>query len=70
MVISVETTLQHPRRGFIKLEDTVAVTDTGFEIYGEGGRGWNRAGPGARAKEIEQDSRFSPALYPGAGGSI
>lgn len=44
MVISVETTLQHPRRGFIKLEDTVAVTDTGFEIYGEGFRGWNRAG--------------------------
>ncbi len=44
MVISVETTLQHPRRGFIKLEDTVAVTDTGYEIYGEGGRGWNRAG--------------------------
>ena len=27
MVISVETTLQHPRRGFIKLEDTVAVTE-------------------------------------------
>ena len=44
MVISVETTLQHPRRGFIKLEDTVAVTDTGYEIYGEGARGWNRAG--------------------------
>jgi Xaa-Pro aminopeptidase len=44
MVISVETTLQHPKRGFIKLEDTVAVTDTGFEIYGEGARGWNRAG--------------------------
>jgi Xaa-Pro aminopeptidase len=43
MVISVETTLQHPKRGFIKLEDTVAVTDTGHEIYGEGGRGWNRA---------------------------
>jgi len=49
MVISVETTLQHPRRGFIKLEDTVAVTDAGFEIYGEGGRGWNRAG-GALAR--------------------
>lgn len=48
MVISVETTLQHPRRGFIKLEDTVAVTDTGYEIYGEGGRGWNRAGTSAR----------------------
>jgi Xaa-Pro aminopeptidase len=42
MVISVETTLHHPRRGFIKLEDTVAVTDAGFEIYGEGARGWNR----------------------------
>src|SRR5437588_3006208 len=44
MVISVETTLQHPRRGFIKLEDTVAVTDDGCDIYGEGGRGWNRGG--------------------------
>jgi Xaa-Pro aminopeptidase len=48
MVISVETTLQHPKRGFIKLEDTVAVTDAGFEIYGEGGRGWNRGGTAAR----------------------
>ena len=44
MVISVETTLKHPKRGFIKLEDTVVVTDTGFEIFGEGGRGWNRGG--------------------------
>ena len=44
MVISVETTIQHPRRGFVKLEDTVAVTETGFEIFGEGARGWNRAG--------------------------
>ena len=44
MVVSVETTLQHPRRGFIKLEDTVVVTDAGFDIYGEGGRGWNRGG--------------------------
>lgn len=43
-VISVETTLKHPSRGFIKLEDTVAVTDTGCEIYGEGARGWNRGG--------------------------
>jgi Xaa-Pro aminopeptidase len=43
-VISVETTLLHPSRGFIKLEDTVIVTDTGHEIYGEGGRGWNIAG--------------------------
>ena len=31
MVISVETTMQHPRRGYIKLEDTVAVTADGYE---------------------------------------
>jgi Xaa-Pro aminopeptidase len=48
MVVSVETTLQHPQRGFIKLEDTVVVTDTGFDIYGEGGRGWNRGGTAVR----------------------
>jgi Xaa-Pro aminopeptidase len=48
MVVSVETTLLHPR-GFIKLEDTVAVTDNGHEIYGEGARGWNRGGTAARA---------------------
>jgi Xaa-Pro aminopeptidase len=46
MVVSVETTLMHPKRGFIKLEDTIAVTDTGYEIYGEGARGWNRGGAG------------------------
>ena len=44
MVVSIETTMKHPRRGFIKLEDTVAVTATGFEIFGEGGRGWNIGG--------------------------
>jgi Xaa-Pro aminopeptidase len=44
MVVSVETTLQHPRRGFIKLEDTVVVQPDGFEIYGDRIRGWNRAG--------------------------
>ena len=48
MVISVETTLAHPQRGFIKLEDTVVVTDKGFDIYGEGGRGWNRGGTAVR----------------------
>jgi Xaa-Pro aminopeptidase len=48
MVVSVETTLQHPQRGFIKLEDTVVVTDAGFDIYGEGGRGWNRGGTALR----------------------
>jgi Xaa-Pro aminopeptidase len=44
----VETTLKHPGRGFIKLEDTVVVTESGHEIYGEGARGWNRAGALAR----------------------
>jgi Xaa-Pro aminopeptidase len=43
-VVSVETTLMHPARGFIKLEDTVVVTDKGHEIYAEGARGWNKAG--------------------------
>jgi Xaa-Pro aminopeptidase len=47
MVISVETTLQHPKRGFIKLEDTAVVTATGCDIYGEGARGWNRGGAAA-----------------------
>jgi Xaa-Pro aminopeptidase len=44
MVISIETTLLHPARGFIKLEDTVVVTDDGHEVYGEDARGWNRGG--------------------------
>ena len=48
MGVSVETTLQHPQRGFIKLVDTVVVTATGFDIYGEGGRGWNRGGTALR----------------------
>jgi Xaa-Pro aminopeptidase len=44
MVISIETTIAHPRRGLIKLEDTVAVADHGWEAFGDRGRGWNRAG--------------------------
>jgi len=44
MVISVESTLKHPERGFIKLEDTLIVTEAGHEIYGAGARGWNKAG--------------------------
>jgi len=42
MVLSIETTLLHARRGFIKLEDTVAVTETGWTAFGDAGRGWNR----------------------------
>lgn len=46
MVISVETTMLHPSRGFIKLEDTLAITVDGYEMFGERGRGWNRGGKG------------------------
>jgi Xaa-Pro aminopeptidase len=42
MVISIETTLPHPLRGFIKLEDTIAVTPDGYQAFGDGARGWNR----------------------------
>lgn len=44
MVLSIETTLQHPRLGFVKLEDTIAVTDDGCIGYGDGARGWNSPG--------------------------
>ncbi len=44
MVVSVETTLKHPSRGFIKLEDTVVVTESGHAVYGDSARGWNCAG--------------------------
>ena len=44
MVISIETELHHTERGFIKLEDTVAITPTGCEGFGDNGRGWNLAG--------------------------
>ena len=43
MVLSIETTMVHPKRGFIKLEDTVLVTEEGCEAFGDNGRGWNRA---------------------------
>jgi Xaa-Pro aminopeptidase len=41
MVLSVETTMLHPRRGYIKLEDTLAVTERGFDLLSSEGRGWN-----------------------------
>ena len=56
MVISVETTLAHPKRGFIKLEDTAVVTDKGCDIYGEGARGWNRGGTAAPGLEFPAGS--------------
>jgi Xaa-Pro aminopeptidase len=42
VVLSIETTWQHPRLGFIKLEDTVAVTRDGHVAFGDSGRGWDR----------------------------
>jgi len=47
MVLSVETTMLHPTRGFIKLEDTLAVTAEGYEMFGARGRGWNAGGASA-----------------------
>jgi Xaa-Pro aminopeptidase len=44
MVLSIETTMNHPKRGLIKLEDTLLVTESGYEALGDGGRGWNKAG--------------------------
>ncbi|MCY3997048.1 MAG: Xaa-Pro peptidase family protein [Rhodobacter sp.] len=44
MVVSVETTMLHPTRGYIKLEDTVAVTETGFELFGADARGYTLGG--------------------------
>ena len=43
MVLSLETTMKHPRRGYIKLEDTVAVTHLGCVGFGDSSRGWNTA---------------------------
>ena len=40
-IISIETTMPHPKRGYIKLEDTVCVTETGYAAFGDHGRGWN-----------------------------
>ena len=44
MILSIETTMLHPRRGFIKREDTLAVTETGSELYDSEGRGWTQGG--------------------------
>ena len=41
MVLSIETGIKHPEAGFIKLEDTVVVTETAWEAYGDWGREWN-----------------------------
>ena len=44
MVVSIETDMKNPEVGFVKLEDTVVVTEDGSVGYGDEGRGWNRGG--------------------------
>lgn len=39
MVISIETDIRHPEVGYVKIEDTVAVTASGCEGLGDAGRG-------------------------------
>lgn len=41
MVISIETALLHATRGYIKLEDTLIVSEAGWKAPGDYGRGWN-----------------------------
>ena len=38
MMISIETDIRHPEIGYVKLEATVVVTDTGCEGLGDEGR--------------------------------
>jgi Xaa-Pro aminopeptidase len=44
MVLSVETTARVAEVGFVKLEDTVVVTENGWEAYGDDHRDWIVAG--------------------------
>jgi Xaa-Pro aminopeptidase len=44
MVLSIETHIINPGVGFVKLEDTVAVTEEGWEAFGDRGRNWNVVG--------------------------
>jgi len=40
MVLSIETDVEDPQVGFVKLEDTIVVTKDGHEAYGDKGRDW------------------------------
>jgi Xaa-Pro aminopeptidase len=44
MVVSIETAMLHASRGYIKLEDTLIVTEEGWEAPGDSARGWNTGG--------------------------
>ena len=57
MVISVETTLLHPRRGFIKLEDTVAVTPTGTRFTARAPAAGIAPAPDGTPRSLQRVSR-------------
>jgi len=44
MVLSIESWFEDHEAGFIKMEDTLIVTDDGWEAPGDDARGWNRTG--------------------------
>jgi Xaa-Pro aminopeptidase len=44
MVVSIETAMLHVSRGYIKLEDTLIVTEEGREAPGDSARGWSTGG--------------------------
>lgn len=44
MVLSIETHVVEPEVGFVKLEDTIFVTEDHWEAPADFGRGWNVAG--------------------------
>ena len=46
LVLSIETWVENAGVGFVKLEDTLIVTENGWEAPGDTGRGWNRPGTG------------------------
>ena len=41
MVLSIETSVNHPEVGLVKLEDQIIVVPDGYEAAGDGARGWN-----------------------------
>ena len=43
-VVTLEPGLYVEGVGGIRIEHNYLVTEQGFEIFGEGGRGWNRGG--------------------------
>ena len=50
MVVSVETTLMHPSARLHQIgRHGRSSPTTGHEVYGEGARGWNRAGMGLKS---------------------